>query len=375
MSISVMVIDDEWPALDQMKGLLLQCEGVSSVLTYDNPHEALAAAAKLKPDVLFLDIQMPELSGLTFAEKLLPVSPDTDIVFVTAYRNYAVEAFDLSAMDYLLKPVDPSRLLKTWNKLLSKRLSPAAAGATGAAGEAGRTTAFRLLGDYELTSPQGLVKWRTHKAQELFAYLWIHRQGSVSVILNDVFPQWNYEKGKQYLHTTVYQIRTTLKKVALEDKIELTFGRENYRLESRDIEGDIEKFQEAAALAMQNSQLEELQKACALYTGDLLQSLDSLWVYSARDKYRRLYLKLLEQLTLGLVQAARPHEAEDYAVRLTELEPLEESYALRLIAIYYETAKPLRAQRKFTQFSESYIAETGDALPDWFVDEYRRLGK
>ncbi|MFD2881378.1 LytR/AlgR family response regulator transcription factor [Paenibacillus rhizoplanae] len=69
MSISVMVIDDEWPALDQMKGLLLQCEGVSSVLTYDNPHEALAAAAKLKPDVLFLDIQMPELSGLTFCRE------------------------------------------------------------------------------------------------------------------------------------------------------------------------------------------------------------------------------------------------------------------------------------------------------------------
>ncbi|WP_341346143.1 response regulator [Paenibacillus sp. FSL H3-0469] len=374
MSISVMVIDDEWPALDHMKELLLQCEGISSVLTYDNPREALAAASELKPDVLFLDIQMPELSGLAFAEKLLPFSPDTDIVFVTAYRNYAVEAFDLSAMDYLLKPVEPSRLLKTWNKLLSKRLAQAPAGAAETAGAAGKTTAFRLLGDYELTSPQGLVKWRTHKAQELFAYLWIHRQGSVSVILNDVFPQWNYEKGKQYLHTTVYQIRTTLKKAALEDKIELTFGRENYRLESRGIESDIEKFQDAAALAMQNGSLEDMQQAAALYTGDLLQSLDSLWVYSARDKYRRLYLKLLEQLTLGLVQAARPYEAEDYAVRLTELEPLEESYALRLIAIYYETAKPLRAQRKFTQFSESYIAETGDALPDWFVDEYRRLG-
>ncbi|MEK3900394.1 MULTISPECIES: response regulator [unclassified Paenibacillus] len=372
MSISVMVIDDEWPALDHMKELLLQCEGISSVLTYDNPREALTAASELKPDVLFLDIQMPELSGLTFAEKLLPFSPDTDIVFVTAYRNYAVEAFDLSAMDYLLKPVDPSRLRKTWNKLLSKRLSPEAAGATAATGKA---TSFRLLGDYELISPLGLVKWRTHKAQELFAYLWIHRQGSVSLILNDVFPQWNYEKGKQYLHTTVYQIRTTLKKAALEDKIELTFGRENYRLESGGIEGDIEKFQEAAALALQTSRLEDMQQAAVLYTGDLLQSLDSLWVYSARDKYRRLYLKLLEQLTMGLMEAERPNEAEDYAVRLTELEPLEESYALRLIAIYYETAKPLRAQRKFAQFSESYIAETGDALPDWFVDEYQRLGK
>lgn len=102
-----MVIDDEWPALEQMRELLLQCDGISSVLVYDNPREAFTAAVEHKPDILFLDIQMPELSGLAFAEKLLPFSPDTDIVFVTAYRNYAVEAFELSAVDYLLKPVDP----------------------------------------------------------------------------------------------------------------------------------------------------------------------------------------------------------------------------------------------------------------------------
>ncbi|NQX47054.1 response regulator [Paenibacillus tritici] len=364
-----MVIDDERPALEQMQELLLQCEGISSVLAYDNPREAFAAAAELKPDVLFLDIQMPELSGLAFAEKLLPFSPDTEIVFVTAYRNYAVEAFDLAAVDYLLKPVDPSRLLKTWNKLLSKRTAPVTAGPSP------KTPAFRLLGDNELTGPHGSVKWRTHKAQELFAYLWIHRQGSVSVILNDVFPQWNYEKGKQYLHTTVYQIRTTLKKALLENHIELTFDRENYRLESRGIEGDTERFHDAATLALQHNQLEPMREAAALYTGDLLRSLDSLWVYSSRDKYRRLYLKLLEQLTVELLQAARPYEAEDYAVRLTELEPLEESYTLRLISLYYEIGKPLRAQRTFTQFRDFYTAEMGDSLPDWFVEAYRRLGR
>ncbi|WP_340026278.1 response regulator [Paenibacillus sp. FSL K6-1096] len=364
-----MVIDDEQPALEQMQELLLQCEGISSVLAYDNPHEAFTAAAELKPDILFLDIQMPELSGLAFAEKLLPLSPDTDIVFVTAYRNYAVEAFDLSAVDYLLKPVDPSRLLRTWNKLLSKRKISVTDG-TG-----NGQTSFRLLGNYELTSPQGTVKWRTHKAQELFAYLWIHRLGSVSLILNDVFPQWNYEKGKQYLHTTVYQIRKTLKKAGLEDSIELSFNRENYRLESRGIEGDTEQFHEAATLALQSNQPEDMRRAAALYTGDLLQSLDSLWVYATRDKYRRLYLKLLEQLTIELIQAGRPYEAEDYAVRLTELEPLEESYTLRLISIYYEIGKPLRAQRRYTQFRNSYIAETGDDLPDWFTEEYERLGR
>lgn len=364
-----MVVDDEWPALEQMRQLLLRCDGIGSVQVYDNPREAFQAAAELKPDILFLDIQMPELSGLAFAEKLLPFSPDTDIVFVTAYRNYAVEAFELSAVDYLLKPVDPPRLLKTWNKILSKRNLPGTSEQTDAAAR------FQLLGGHELTGPLGAVKWSTHKAEELFAYLWIHRQGSVSVILNDVFTQWNYEKGKQYLHTTVYQIRKTLKKAELDDKIELIFDRENYRLESRGIASDIEKFQDTVSLALQDSDIDKLLEAASLYTGDLVQPLDSLWVYPARDKYRKLYLKLMEQLTLELMQTGRHYEAEEYAERLVELEPLEESYSLQLISIYFEIGKPVRAQRRFTQFREAYTAEMGDELPDWFLDVYERLGK
>ncbi|WP_249901178.1 response regulator [Paenibacillus sp. PK3_47] len=364
-----MIVDDEWPALDQMRGLLQQCDSISAIHAYDNPREALQAAAGLKPDILFLDIQMPELSGLAFAEKLLPLSPGTDIVFVTAYRNYAVEAFDLSAVDYLLKPVVPSRLHQTWNKLMSKRTL------SGPSGQPGSEVQFQFLGGYQLTGPQGTIKWSTHKAEELFAYLWIHRQGSVSVILSEVFPQWNYEKGKQYLHTTVYQIRKTLKKADLGDQIELSFDRENYRLESQGIEGDNDVFQEAAALALQDNHVDNLRAAAALYKGDLLQSLDSLWVYSSRDRFRRIYLRLLEQLTQGLIQAGRHYEAEEYAVRLAELEPLEEDYALQLISLYYAIGRPLRAQRRFTQFRESYLSEMGGDLPDWFLDAYRGFAK
>lgn len=363
-----MVVDDEWPALEQMRELLQQCENIASIHVFDNPREAFTAAAEQKPDLIFLDIQMPELSGLAFAENLLPFSPDTEIVFVTAYRSYAVEAFDLSAADYLLKPVDPPRLLKTWSKFLSKRAQSGQTGAPSA------SASFQYLGGHTLTGPLGVVKWSTHKAEELFAYLWIHRQGSVSVILNDVFPQWNYEKGKQYLHTTVYQIRKTLKNADLGDKIELTSDRENYRLEAKGIEGDAERFQEAALAALQDNNLESMRDASSLYTGELLQSLDSLWIYSARDKYRQLYLKLLEQLTLGLIQAGRHYEAEEYALRLAELEPLEESYALQIISIYYGIGKPLRAQRRFTQFRESYRSEMGGELPEWFLEAYKRLG-
>ncbi|WP_052380654.1 response regulator [Paenibacillus camerounensis] len=363
-----MVVDDEWPALEQMRELLQQCENIASIHVFDNPREALTAAAELKPDLIFLDIQMPELSGLAFAENLQPFSPDTEVVFVSAYRSYAVEAFDLSAADYLLKPVDPPRLLRTWSKFLSKRTQ------SGQSGQPSPIARFQSLGGHILTGPLGSVKWSTHKAEELFAYLWIHRQGSVSVILNDVFPQWNYEKGKQYLHTTVYQIRKTLKNAALGDNIELTSDRENYRLEAKGIEGDAEQFQEAALAALQSNNPDSLRDASSLYKGELLQSLDSLWIYSVRDKYRQLYLKLLEQLTLGLIQSGRQYEAEEYALRLAELEPLEESYALQIIALYYETGKPLRAQRRFTQFCESYRNEMDGELPEWFLEAYKRLG-
>lgn len=363
-----MVIDDEWPALEQMRELLLRCEGISSIHVHDNPREAFIAAVELKPDILFLDIQMPELSGLAFAEKLLPFSPATDIVFVTAYRNYAVEAFELSAIDYLLKPVDPSRLLKTWTKFLAKRLP------NESAEQQTTEIQFQLLGGYELTGPHGVIKWSTHKAGELFAYLWIHRQGNVGVILNDLFPHSNYEKGKQYLHTTVYQIRKTLRNANLGDNIEVTFDRENYRLESRGIISDTEIFLESATSALLDNQTDGLRAAAALYTGDLLLSNDSLWLYSIRDKFRTLHINLLEQLTLSLVQNGRAYEAEEYAVRLVELEPLEEGYCLQLISIYYSMGKPIKAQRRFTQFRDIYEAELGEKLPERFQQEFSQLG-
>lgn len=369
MNYTVMVIDDEWPALEQMRELLQRCEGIGPIHVYDNSREAFTAAADLKPDIIFLDIQMPELSGLAFAEKLLAFSPATDIVFVTAYRNYAVEAFELSAVDYLLKPVDPSRLLKTWNKFVSRRPSSSAEQHSGA------TSLFQSLGGYELTGPRGLVKWSTHKAGELFAYLWFQRQASVNIILNELFPQSNYEKGKQYLHTTVYQIRKTLKTAALDDVIELTFDGENYRLETKGITSDSELFGDAASAAFQESDTDKLRDAAGMYTGDLLQSIDSLWIYPIRNKYRALHIKVLEQLTARLQEAGRPYEAEEYAARLAELEPLEEAYALRLISIYYDMGKPFNAQRRFTQFRDSYKAELGDELPDRFIEAYQRLGK
>ncbi len=86
----------------------------------DDGVSALEAIAALKPDIAFLDIQMPGLTGLDVAEALRATSPTTAIVFVTAYHQYAIDAFEKGAVDYVLKPIAPARLTETINRLKSR---------------------------------------------------------------------------------------------------------------------------------------------------------------------------------------------------------------------------------------------------------------
>ncbi len=111
----VLIVDDERPARDKLRRLLVTAPGVSAVAEAADGHEALQAIAQERPDVLFLDIQMPELSGIELAASL--PAPAPAVVFVTAYDQYAVPAFDANAIDYLLKPYDQERLLRAWARV------------------------------------------------------------------------------------------------------------------------------------------------------------------------------------------------------------------------------------------------------------------
>jgi DNA-binding LytR/AlgR family response regulator len=94
--------------------------------------EALETIAERKPDVAFLDIRMPGLTGLEVAQAAAEASPATQVVFVTAYNQYAIEAFDRGAVDYLLKPIDPTRLAETVKRVKSRLGAPGDAAALAA---------------------------------------------------------------------------------------------------------------------------------------------------------------------------------------------------------------------------------------------------
>ncbi|MCK8058196.1 MULTISPECIES: LytTR family DNA-binding domain-containing protein [unclassified Fusibacter] len=112
------LIDDERPALLELHYILAKDKRIDIIGIFQDPIEGIAAIEKEQPDVVFLDIHMPELDGLKLAERLSIVSPCVEIVFTTAYDQYALKAYDTAAIDYVLKPYDEKRLQTTIDRLI-----------------------------------------------------------------------------------------------------------------------------------------------------------------------------------------------------------------------------------------------------------------
>ena len=110
-ALRTVVVDDEQLARDELCFLLGRVEGVEVVGQAGNGVEALRVIEDQTPDMVMLDVQMPGLTGFEVARRLVRSGVDSQLVFVTAFDRYAIEAFDVNAVDYLLKPVEAERLV------------------------------------------------------------------------------------------------------------------------------------------------------------------------------------------------------------------------------------------------------------------------
>ncbi|MCK5677761.1 MAG: LytTR family transcriptional regulator DNA-binding domain-containing protein [Flavobacteriaceae bacterium] len=114
MKIKCIIIDDEPLAIKVIQSYLVEFPNIDLIGTYKNPIEALNTIERNKIDIVFLDIHMPKMSGLDFIRN---IESKPHFIITTAYREYAVESFDLDVLDYLVKPIPFSRFLRSINKL------------------------------------------------------------------------------------------------------------------------------------------------------------------------------------------------------------------------------------------------------------------
>jgi two-component system LytT family response regulator len=118
----VLIVDDEAPARAKLRRMLAAFDDIEIVAEAADGAQALQLVEQHAPDAVFIDIQMPELSGLDVAASLPDAAPA--LVFVTAFDRFALQAFDADAVDYLLKPVEPERLARCVQKLRDRAAAP-----------------------------------------------------------------------------------------------------------------------------------------------------------------------------------------------------------------------------------------------------------
>jgi two-component system LytT family response regulator/two-component system response regulator LytT len=131
MTLKALIVDDEQLARDELQYLLSSIDDVEVVAQGKNGIEAIALVPRLEPDVVFLDVQMPGLDGFAVLRKLLEkTGPETlpQIIFATAFDKYAVRAFEVNAVDYLLKPFDRVRLGQALDRVRARLQNPTQAG-------------------------------------------------------------------------------------------------------------------------------------------------------------------------------------------------------------------------------------------------------
>lgn len=119
--MKIAVIDDERPARSELKHIITDYMPEAEIYEISSGQEALNLIVKINFDLLFIDINLGDIDGTTVAAMVKKILPKAEIVFATAYNNYAEKAFDVGALNYILKPFDPKRIEQTIDRFIKKK--------------------------------------------------------------------------------------------------------------------------------------------------------------------------------------------------------------------------------------------------------------
>lgn len=295
----IVLVDDEALPLTRLRKLLEKSSvpEIEIVGEYTDSLKIIEEIQTLQPNVVFLDIVMPDMDGLALGEKIQELLPDVEIVFTTGFDQYAIDAFNLHAIDYLLKPVQMARLEKTLERLENlydkfKKIR-------------NKHTVIELFGGLNVVTPDGqrqIMKWRTSKAKELFAYMLDHRDEIIyrDTILELFWPESDIDKASKQLYTAIYTIRKTLKDYGLDGvQISSPLLNSGYKLLVQNVVVDVEQWLSNLKTLppIQQTTVDEHEKVFQMYTGNYLGDCDYLWAEGERERLRRVWLHHAHQLS------------------------------------------------------------------------------
>ncbi|WP_183192444.1 response regulator [Brevibacillus fluminis] len=363
--LRAITIDDEQPNHILLKRAIEQNGQLEVVMQFTHPETALGKIEEIQPDVAFVDIEMPDMNGLDLAEKMLEIHGQMHIIFVTAYSQYAIEAFKVNALDYILKPVDAEEMNRVVRKIMSRTI-PHKPPSTQESLEQLPKAKILCLGEFEVYGNRSSqkVQWITAKVEELLAYLVMHPGKPVDKwkLCDLLWPALDADKATTNLHTSIYRLKKTIANEQL--PLQIKSNSHGYWVEVGECSIDYLEFERLSSTWAKHNELPEeevasLMKAEAYYRGELFANKAYLWSVAHSEHINQKYIRLSYRLIDYFEQKQSFEQAMEYAKKLLQLFPYEEKACMVTLDIYGKRKDKPALIRQYKQYCDELRKEMG----------------
>jgi two-component system, LytTR family, response regulator len=352
--IRVIAVDDELPALRRVGKLLQAFDGVEALGLFDSAKKVLEFALTSQEPfhLALLDMEMPGIHGLELARRLKAIRPEVHIVFVTAYEEFARDAFDVEALDYLLKPITEEHVARMLSRCDKRRSSddPFVIAEE-------RSLTVRSFGPFAVLAGKEVpMRFRNSKSRELLAFLHHHRGRPVgkAQIMEELWPGADTERSQVTLHSTVYQLRRDLEAYGLHHVVEQakTAGGSYCLRWPGTIDDDVVEFETAYDEFKRTASLTPVLRAIQLYGDGYLSGSGYGWAAPRQAELEMNYTELLEAMIDAYVRQGRYDIAFGPMQKGVQLLPLDERLHARMIALLLLMKREADAKRYHALISD-----------------------
>lgn len=358
--IRIMIVDDELPALKMAESVLKTFDDVSICGMFTDPDELLTCLPTTDVDLILVDMKMPGIHGLELAGRIQELKYEPAIVFVTAYDDYAVDAFEKDALDYILKPITAERLQKTFERY-KKRSN------TFEQVAAQDETNVRSFGRFCVEAGKGhTVKFRTAKSEELLAYL-LHQRGNSILkekIVEELWYDRDADRAQAMFYTTIYQLRKDLESIGIYGVIQNSrkdggICRLLWLPEKWD-------YMEFVGVCQKNLNgefdIEDSKRIVGIYKNGYLTDNGYMWSEARKNELELNCAELLEKIVEHDVQMQKFESALVHLKRWAEISPYSENIHFKIVSVYLLMNNKAAAKNYYLRTKELFAEELGVPL-------------
>lgn len=352
-------VDDEELGLLRIMRLLKESEYLSYIKGYTKSKEAIENINVDNADVAFLDIEMPEINGLMLAEILMEKNPRIEVIFITAYDKYALQAFEVHALGYLLKPVQLEGIKQKLERILLRQSNVKIV-------EKPRKLYVKIFKYFLVSENKDMkttIEFRTEKAKELLGLLLSYQGKPISKdkIIYMLWPDMEMERAAKNFHTTCYYVRKATKALGISNFI---LRKENgYSINVDYVESDLNNFCNAIKeIGKKNAEIEPIKAAFFEYSGGCFENEDYSWAYEEKDYYSDCFENMGIFLAQYYENIQQRDEVEKILKYLLRINPLSEKACSRLIKINMDKGDMINAKKIYKNFEKNFDDEINEEI-------------